>query len=190
MEYNILCFHGYNQSCEMMKSRMNKIEKEFKGISFDYAESNDINMWYSINIDNINPLKVLTDEIPSESYHMIEENMKHIDKILETKKYDGFIGFSQGSVFARWYISTRKPQIKFFISIGSFDANHKLYNIHKLKFPKEIQLYNLYGKDDLYVPSTYSKILTHFIGGTNVEFIGKHIIPIKETNDILNKIYN
>jgi hypothetical protein len=143
-------------------------------------------MWYSVNIDKLNPLKVLTDEIPLESYQMIEDNMKQIDKLLETKKYDGFIGFSQGSVFARWYISLRKPLINFFISIGSFDVNHKLYNIHKLKFPKEIQLYNLYGKDDPYVPPTYSKMLTPFIGGIDIEFNGKHIIPIKEIIDLLN----
>jgi hypothetical protein len=78
MEYNILCFHGYEQSCEIMKSRMKKIEKEFKGISFDFAESIDLDMWYSVNIDKLNPLKVLTDEIPLESYQMIEDNMKQI----------------------------------------------------------------------------------------------------------------
>jgi len=190
MEYNILCFHGYGQTSDVMKSRMKKLEKEFKGISFDFAESIDANMWYSVNINEETPFKVLTDEIPEDTYQMIEDNMINIDKILETKKYDGFIGFSQGSVFARWYISIRKPSIKFFISIGSFNANHKLYNIYKLKYPKEIQFYNLYGKNDPYVPSIYSKILTPIIGGIDVEFDGKHIIPITTLINLLNKFYN
>jgi hypothetical protein len=59
-----------------------------------------------------------------------------------------------------------------------------------LKYPKEIQLYNLYGKDDPYVPPAYSKILTSFIGGIDIEFNGKHIIPTTTIIDLLNKLYN
>ncbi len=159
-------------------------------------------MWYNVNIDMSNPLKVLTDDLLDDSYQMIEDNIKKIDELLKIKSYDGFIGFSQGSVFARWYISLRQssslcddlslciPPINFFISIGSFDANHKNYNIKQLKFPKDVQLYNLFGKNDIYVPPIYSKKLTTYLGGKDIEFDGKHIIPIKEIIEILNEIYN
>ena len=105
MEFRILCFHGYQQTKGIMKKRMEKLEKEYMGIIFEYAESILDNMWYQISEDllNNNDLE-LNDNLSEEAYKMIEDNFIGIDELLKTRKYDGFIGFSQGSIFARWYI--------------------------------------------------------------------------------------
>jgi hypothetical protein len=173
-----------------MKNKMEKIEKQFTGITFDYAESIHPEKWFDINIDKTDLEKVLNEPLTKESMDLVEANMEKLDKFLETRHYDGFIGFSQGSVFARWYISLRKPSIKFFISIGSCDIQHDLYIVSKLPFPRELRLYNLYGTQDIYVPSKYSKLLTKFIGGKDIEFNGKHIIPKNEIIEILKDEYS
>lgn len=205
MDFRILCFHGYQQTNETMKKRMKKILKEYKGIDFDFAESIEENMWYSLDnklsknnqIDKhqlndeiiFNNIDVLNNDLSEKEYEMIDENFKRIDELLKIKKYDGFIGFSQGSIFARWYILSRQPNIKFFISIASYDAKHKIYSENKILFPDNIHYYNLYCKNDPYVLPELTKKLTQFNKGNNIECEGKHIIPELEIIKLLTNIY-
>jgi hypothetical protein len=171
MNYRILCFHGYNQTSETMKNKMKKVIDKFKGIEFEFAPSINDNMWYELN-SNVG----------------IEENLDSIKRFIKDKNYDGFIGFSQGAIFARIFISLYNPPIKFFISLSGLD--HTFYSVEKYRFPSNIKFYNIFGKRDIYVTPMESKYLSQYIQNcTEIEFDGKHIIPCQNITNILEEIY-
>lgn len=155
MNYRILCFHGYEQTSETMKSKMKKVIDKFKGIDFDFCESLYHKKWYDLKDSN-----------------GIEENLNFINLSIKNKEYDGFIGFSQGAIFARILVSYLKLNIKFIISLCGLDNVE--YPIKTYNIPESIKFYNVFGKKDMYVPQIESKYLTQFIKNVEeIEFNGK-----------------
>lgn len=171
MNYRILCFHGYEQTPDTMKLKMKKIIDKFKGIDFKFSKSLYDKKWYDLKDSK-----------------GIEENINFVKSYLENNEYDGFIGFSQGAIFARILVSTYKFNIKFLISLCGMDNEKypiKLYNICEL-----IKFYNVYGSRDAYVTPSESKYLTKFIKNTKeLEFNGKHIIHQESIINILETEY-
>lgn len=204
MHYNILCLHGYGQNGSIMKDRMKRITREFPGITFDFVDSLfelkdpkidsklNFKQWYEVDtvLLETDPLKGLETELSEKAIEMTEQNLKQLDEVFSKKQYDGIIGFSQGSVVARWYISSRKLDLKFFISIGSFDANYKSYRVSNLKFPPKIDIYHVCGDGDAYVPPSYSAQVSVCTGGIIVKHSGKHVIPVTEVCQIIRTNYS
>jgi len=171
MNYRVLCFHGYEQTSESMKLKMKKVIEKFKGIDFEFAESLYDKKWYDLKDSK-----------------GIEENMIFINKFIKDKEYDGFIGFSQGAIFARILISTYKLNIKFLISLCGMD--NEQYSIKTIEFPSYIKFYNVFGSKDTYVTPSESKYLTNFIKNVKeIEFDGKHIIHSESIINIIEEIY-
>jgi len=171
MNYRILCFHGYEQTPETMKLKMKKVIDKFKGIDFDFCKSLYDKKWYNLNDSN-----------------GLEENINFVKSYIKDKEYDGFIGFSQGAIFARILISFYRINIKFLISLCGMDNNQ--YPIKSNVFPDYIKFYNVYGTKDIYVIPDDSKYLTKFIKNVKeIEFDGKHIIPCENIIKILEENY-
>jgi hypothetical protein len=171
MFYKILCFHGFGQTADIMKNKMKKVINQFNGIEFEFCDSLYDKSWYNL-----------------ETKEGIVENMENINNLIKDKQYDGFIGFSQGAVFARIFTSIYNPNIKFIISLCGLDD--VVYSIKKYTFPHFIKFYNVYGNRDLYVTPQESKFLTNFISNCEeIEFDGKHIIPNDNIINILEQIF-
>ena len=178
MEYKILCFHGFDQTAETMKKRMKNVVENFSGITFNFTNSVDEKMWYPY----------VNDIMTEKSMDMLKKNMENIYSSGE--KYDGIIGFSQGAIFARIYISLYNPEISFLISVCGQDEIYDKFNICNLTFPEKIRFYNLYGNRDKYVLPESTKYLTkHLKNVEEIEFDGGHVIPNNEVIKIIDKIY-
>lgn len=144
----ILCLHGFRQNTELLKKSMESTIKKLLrlNIEFDFYDSpikysngddetSNYRQWWSASRENI---------LTSEKYDTIDQSLVGLKNKWESNKYDGILGFSQGSVLTQIFayqiqnkIITIINEPKFLILVGAFsitDNNYKEYYQKQLKY--------------------------------------------------------
>lgn len=117
----ILCLHGLRHNSLLLRKSMDKTIKKLSklNIEFDFFdspikyptnESIDYRQWWTATRENALTL---------EKYDTIEQSINNLKQKWESSKYDGLLGFSQGSVLAQ---------------IFAYQIQNKLINIYEPKF--------------------------------------------------------
>jgi len=139
----ILCLHGLRHNSQLLKKSMESTIKKLSklGIEFDFFDSPikyctsentnnedvDYRQWWSANREN-----ALTIEV----YDTIKESLQNLKHKWESSKYDGLLGFSQGSVLVQIFayqiqnkiISTYDPNFLILVSSSPIsDTDYKEY---------------------------------------------------------------
>lgn len=132
----ILCLHEFRQNSQLLKKTMEPTVKKLSklNITFDFYDSpikyqNDINsdyrQWWSATKENILTLK---------NFDTVKESIHYLKQKWESDKYDGLLGFSQGSTLVQIFayqiqnkiINTKEP--KFIILASPFPISDVEYN--------------------------------------------------------------
>lgn len=199
----ILCVHGFRHNSEALKESMKTLIKKFSknGIEFHFYDSpisyksNDVNeinneykQWWSATRANILTL---------EKYDTIDESLKHLKERWEEDKYDGILGFSQGSVLVQIFayqiqnkiICTYEP--KFLILASMFaitDINHKNNYQTQLKYKTAIMAG---ARDTLVSMGDTLSLIKYFKNPYTIVHTGGHYVSSSsETYYMLQKFFD
>lgn len=196
----ILCIHGFRHNSELLKKSMEQVIRKMSkhNVEFDFydspiaykeplevkpsdtnpsktkradattGKSEDYRQWWSATRENV--LKL-------EKYDTIDESLIHLKKKWEEERYDGLLGFSQGSVLVQIFayqiqnkvIETYEP--KFLVLVSTFaisDTTHKKNYANLLKYRTVVMTGSrdtLVGMGDTlallqYIPNAYTIIHT------------------------------
>ena len=194
----ILCLHGFRHNSALLQKSMGTMMTCFKkaNIEFDFLDSNisytsaepvdekaNFRQWWSATKDSVTNLT---------TFDTIEDSLKTVLKKWDDGKYDGILGFSQGSVLAQIFayriqngiFKTYAP--KFVILCSTFsitDTNEKKMYEKKLDYPCVI----MYGEKDTFVTDELTLQVSAFMANP---FLIKHkgghyVSTTKETTDSL-----
>lgn len=175
---NILVLHGINQNVKIMKEQCKNIEKYLTNITFHYSEGSYIidnetstRSWWNENFANF-CMNFLTKK--SSVALGIHETMDELNKIWDAKKYDGIIGFSQGTLVAT--LLAEKVNPKFVILFSGFIEPFPT-NVDKVS-TLDIPSLHIWGKNDFLVPAKESfKLSQLYISADYHIHNGAHEIP-------------
>lgn len=217
METNILCIHGFRSNGDLLKKSVNSLVKKFSkhNINFDFVTS----PIPFIDIDNDNGTgtensdgecykqwwttskKRLFDE---QKYDTIYESIRYIYDMYSKKKYDGILGYSQGSVLVQVILYLQQFPMLFGEKYGDIIFNFKFgilgstFNISDdelselYKYRLDVPILNLYGSEDTLVPYNISESFSNKCNKImNYKHHGKHYIPTtKESFEIMKNFIN
>jgi predicted lipase len=183
----ILCLHGFRHNSELFKKSMDSTIKKLSklNVEFDFYDSpinyvgeeegdddkNNYRQWWSANKDNVLTL---------ENYDTLEQSIQNLKHKWEEGKYDGLLGFSQGSVLAQIFayqiqnklLETYEP--KFIVLASTFpitDTNYKKYYQEQLNCKTVIMT----GSRDTLVDMKHTlSIIKHFKNPTTIVHTGGH----------------
>jgi hypothetical protein len=205
IEIRILCLHGYRQSVKLVENTSETLTKKCAKYNiklewidapykiteneFGYEKDVDRKKWWSF--------KSLGDFISPNEYDTLKESMNYVAKIYNEGKYDGILGFSQGSVLIQALILEEWIKPSFAILIATFSLMDPRM-IKDKDISKDVRYLFCNGTNDYYVPTTWSKVIMNWIidkGNKNCEhyeFEGDHDIPtdIKGIRKIISFIKN
>lgn len=175
----ILCLHGFRHNAEILKREMNltitklnklNVEFDFYDSPFEYTGSN-YKQWWSATKE---------DMLTAERYDTVRESIDNLKQKWESSKYDGLLGFSQGSVLVQIFcyqiqnklIVTYEP--KFIVLASTFaisDINYRKYYQNQLDYKAAIMI----GSHDtlLDFKSTLS-LIKHFKNPYTIVHTGGH----------------
>ena len=162
MTLKILCLHGFRHNSTLLKRSMESITKKLRklGVEFDFFESpilysgddnndnsKDFKQWWSATKETVQS---------QEKYDTLEQSIENLKVKWQNYKYDGIIGYSQGSVLVQIFaymiqnkiIDTYEP--KFLILSSTFpitDVRYKDLYKEKLRYPTIIMA----GTNDTFV---------------------------------------
>lgn len=201
----ILCLHGFRHNSALLQKSMSTLTKKFgkNDITFDFLDScfpyvcvdgsevlekTDLKQWWSAKKDSI--LKL-------DTFDTVNESIEHIQKKWDENKYDGILGFSQGSVLAQIFayrcqnkqINTYSP--KFIILCSTFPITD-LHECKQYENKLNLPCFIMYGSKDLFVQKDltlkFSKICEN---ATIYEHNGGHYVSsTKDTCDALLAFFN
>lgn len=200
MPTKILCIHGFrsnglllSKSIKSLTKKLNKYDIQFDCITSPIAYTNldksddiedmeqDYKQWWSTT-------KLGLFDEPN--YNTIYDSIKYIYDLYSKEKYDGILGYSQGSVLVQIILYLQEyPELfgdmykdmsfkfKFGITSCTFNITDNilkdLYN-HKLAIP----ILNIYGSNDTLVPYNISESFgDKCLNITNYKHEGKHYVP-------------
>lgn len=143
----ILCLHGFRHNSQLLKKSMEPIIKRLSifDVEFDFLDSpikykseqnnTDYRKWWSVTKENALTL---------EKYDTIEESILHVKNKWTSNKYDGLLGFSQGSILAQIFAYQVQNKVinleyepKFIILVNTSlisDINYKVYYQEQLLY--------------------------------------------------------
>lgn len=185
---SILVLHGFRHNSKLLQKSMDTIIRKFKStVNFVFYDSpikfvdietkdadfktfdtSELLQWWSATKDSVLTL---------EKFDTYNESMKNVRDKWNSGKYDGIMGFSQGSVLAQLFcwnaqagLIELKTKPKFAILCSTFpvtDLELKKFYKDKLNIPSVI----MYGTNDTYISDTVTMAVANNICSP---FIIKH----------------
>ena len=177
MTLKILCLHGFSHNSQLLKKSMDSTIKKLArlNIEFDFFDSpikynsgdytdTEYRQWWSATKESALTL---------EKYDTIDESIKNLKDKWESDKYDGLLGFSQGSVLIQLYcyliqnkiISTYEPKFIVLVSTSPItDIEHKKYYQSQLIYKTLIMT----GSKDTFVGMDQTLSLNKFFKNATI----------------------
>jgi len=138
----ILCLHGLRHNKDLLERSIKPMFNKFKDVTFvfinapfTFPNEPEFYCWWNATRENAQTI---------EKYDTINESLQYITNIWNNDKFDGILGFSQGSVVAQIFcyhiqnnvINTHSPKFAIFCSTTEISdiSLHSLYQT-KLKIP-------------------------------------------------------
>lgn len=160
----ILCLHGYRQNVRLFSKSADSLVKKLKKIAqvefinspflikegeIGYEEGIDRRKWWS--------LQKKDDLFEPISYDLAEESISYVAKYYNENKFDGILGFSQGSVVVQCLLLREMINPRFTILIGTFPITDPAWL--SFEFRRELPLLFCIGERDELVPRSKTEEL-------------------------------
>lgn len=210
----ILCIHGFRSNGELLQKSMDSLTKKFAkyDINFEYitspisfvdlegdGEIEDLDGEYYYRQWWTTGRSRLFDE---PKYDTLFDSIKYIYDIYSKNKYDGILGYSQGSVltqiilYLQQYPELFEEKYKDFHFDFKFGILGSTFNISDKKISKlydrklNVPILNIYGSKDTLVPYNISESFSDKCdNATNYKHSGKHYIPTTKESFEIMKIF-
>lgn len=189
----VLCLHGLRQNKDILKKSFEKIIKkslpekityDFIDSPFNFSTETDLKAWWQATKENA---------LTIDKYDTINESIAHISNTWNNGTYDGFLGFSQGSVVVQilLYLQqnnkinlTNKPKFGILCSTSKI-SDTELLKLYENKLETPILIFH--GEKDNLATKENAKILAQYFSDCEYyEHQGGHYVCDKNTS--INKL--
>lgn len=213
---NILCVHGFRSNGDLLEKSINSLVKKFSkyNIHFDFTTS----PIPFINIENDGDAEDLDGEyyykqwwttsrsrlFDEPKYDTAYDSIKHVYDVCLKKKYDGILGYSQGSVLVQIilylqefpeFFGEKYTDINFNFKFGILGSTFNISDVEISKlydYQLDTPILNIYGSNDTLVPYNISESFSNKCNKIiNYKHNGKHYIPTtKESFEVMKNFIN